>query len=212
MGTASGLDRAARSEDGGTALTPLAAMLGSLLLSAPAAAGDAGERLAPGDVLEILPSGSQGVSYLATVQTTGTIVLPGRAEVNAAARTTAEIEADLARVLGRAGSAHPAVTVKVLEFRSRSVWVHGEVQRPGRKRWRSGLTLLEALLEAGGFTPRAAGEVVVERRLGTFPDGRSVRSVHLSPTGPTPEAIAALETVLDGDDVVTVQTTTSGSR
>src|SRR5207244_12799112 len=63
-----------------------------------------------------------------------------------------------------------------------------------------------ALLEAGGFTPRASGEVLVQRREGTFADGSAVRRFRFPRTGPTPDGLAGLEMILKKGDVVTAST------
>lgn len=50
---------------------------------------------------------------------------------------------------------NPQVSVTVIEFNSRQVSVIGEVTRPGRYPYRDGLTLVEAIAEAGGTTDQA---------------------------------------------------------
>ena len=167
---------------------------------APAAA-DGAYRVGPGDVLEISLGARPELARLVTVQTTGAIRWPETGDVAVEGLTPAEIARRLT-ALPRPEKA--AVTVAVKEYRSQSVSVQGEVQRPGRRAYRSGMRLLDLLLEAGGFTPGASGEVMVQRRDGTFADGSAVRRIQLERTGPTPEAVAGLQTVLSRDDVVTV--------
>lgn len=68
-------------------------------------------------------------------------------------------------VLGRAGLAGLQPTVLVRTTQAPQVFVAGEVGRPGVLAWRPGLTLLQALTEAGG--PLATGDdqhIVVLRR------------------------------------------------
>ncbi len=54
----------------------------------------------------------------------------------------------------------PHVTVTVLEFNSRKISVLGEVNEPGRYDYRDGMTLVEAIAEAGGTTEQAVLQTV----------------------------------------------------
>ena len=49
----------------------------------------------------------------------------------------------------------PQVSVAVTEFNSRQVSIIGEVNQPGRYTYRDGMTLIQAIAEAGGTTSRA---------------------------------------------------------
>ncbi|MEE2829005.1 MAG: polysaccharide biosynthesis/export family protein [Myxococcota bacterium] len=49
----------------------------------------------------------------------------------------------------------PQVSVAVTEFNSRQVSVIGEVNQPGRYSYRDGMTLIQAIAEAGGTTNQA---------------------------------------------------------
>jgi protein involved in polysaccharide export with SLBB domain len=98
------------------------------------------------------------------------------------------------------------VAVRVKEYQSQFVWVRGEVQRPGRKPLRSGSRLVDALLDAGGFTAGASGEVTIERRNGTFPDRSRTRTVHLSGQTPSPQELEELGLPLVSGDMLTAGT------
>src|SRR5207249_9937087 len=87
--------------------------------------------------------------------------------------------------------------------RSQFVFRDGEVNWAGRRSLKGSLGLVVALLEAGGFTARATGEVLVQRQDGTFEDGSAVRRFRFPRTGPAPGGLAELETVLRSGDVVT---------
>jgi polysaccharide export outer membrane protein len=164
----------------------------------------AGYRVGPGDVLEVTVAGRPDLARIPTVQTTGLIWIPHAPEgVRVVGLTALEIGTALTELLARQDPARPDVTVTVKEYRSQFVWVAGEVNLPGRKALKGRLRLLDALLEAGGFTARASGEVLVQRQEGTFEDGTAVRRLRFPRTGPTPSGIAELETVLNRGDVVT---------
>jgi protein involved in polysaccharide export with SLBB domain len=65
------------------------------------------------------------------------------------------------------------------------------------------MRVLDALVEAGGFTTRASGEVRLQRREGTFEDGSTVHRLRIARTGRTSGGPAELETALRRGDIVT---------
>jgi polysaccharide export outer membrane protein len=170
---------------------------------APPTPAAAGYRVGPGDVLEVTVAGRPDLARLPTVQTTGMIWIPHLSEVRVEGMTPTEIGTKLTGLLARYEPSHPEVTVSVKEYQSQFIWVLGEINKPGRKPLKGRVRLQDALLEAGGFTARASGEVLVERKEGTFADGTTVRRFRLPRAGPTPESLAELETVLETGDVVT---------
>jgi protein involved in polysaccharide export with SLBB domain len=95
--------------------------------------------------------------------------------------------------------------VQVREYRSQFVWVSGAVMQPVRTPLRGATRLIDVLLAAGGLGPSASGEVVIERRLGRFADGSTVKTLFLTGETPTPEELRALETRLNPRDVVTAR-------
>lgn len=181
-----------------------------LLVSAQAAGAPEGAttayRVGPGDVLEVIVEGRPDLSRLPTVQTTGAIFLPRVGEIEVGGLTTEEIRARIAPRLAGEGLATPRVSVRVKEFQSQFVWVYGEVARPGRKPLRSGTRLVDALLDAGGFSSRASGEVTIERQKGTFADGRRSLVVHFSGGRPSPEELHHLGLLLANGDLVIATT------
>jgi polysaccharide export outer membrane protein len=176
-----------------------------LLAPAPASPSPvaAAYRVGPGDVLEVTVAERPDLARLPTVQTTGTIWMPHLAEVRVEGLTPTEIGTMLTVLLARYEPSHPEVTVSVKDYQSQFVWVVGEISKPGRKTIKGRMRLQDALLEAGGFTARASGEVLVERKEGTFADGTTARRFRFARPGPTPESLAELETVLERGDVVT---------
>jgi polysaccharide export outer membrane protein len=170
------------------------------------ASGDTLYRVGPGDVLEVTVEGRPDLSRLPTVQTTGEVFLPRAGEVRVEGLSTAEIADQIASRLADAGVGTPGVSVAVKEFHSQFVWVYGQVQRPGRKPLRSGTRLVDALLDAGGFTPQASGEVRIERQNGTFADGRRSLVMQFGGGSPTPDEIHHLGLRLENGDMVVAST------
>ena len=163
-------------------------------------------RVGPGDVLEVIVAGRPDLSRLPTVQPSGTIFLPRAGEVAVADATTGEIAAQVAPLLVAEDLETPEVSVRLQEYHSQFVWVRGEVLHPGRKPLREGTRLIDALLDAGGLTAQASGEVAVERQNGTFADGSHSLVVRLGGREPSPEELEHLSRYLRSGDIVVAVT------
>jgi polysaccharide export outer membrane protein len=157
----------------------------------------------PGDVLEVVVFGNEDLSRSPTVQTDGTISLPLLGEVPVAGLTIGELQRKLTTLLARDFLVNPQVEVKVKEYQSQYVTVLGEVNTPGRKPLRGRTRLVDVLVEAGGLTPRASGEVVVTRAEGGFDGGGDTLRLMLQRSAPTPQDRINLEVALRHGDVVT---------
>lgn len=129
-------------------------------------------RVGPGDVLEVVVFDNNDLSRTANVQTNGTIHLPILGEVPVVGLTVPEIQRKLVTLLARDYLVRPPkVEVKITVYQSQFVTLLGEVNRPGRVTLRGRTRLIDALVEAGGFTPKASGEVQILRKEGTFDGG-----------------------------------------
>jgi polysaccharide export outer membrane protein len=186
-----------------TPLLVLVTPLLAVLAQAPALPSTADEyRVGAGDVLDVAVLGRDDLSRAPIVQTSGVIWLPEAGDVAVAGLTRSEIEARVVERLAKpVGPAR--VQVRVKEYQHQFVWVAGEVNRPGRKPLRGSTRLIDVLLEAGGFTASASGEVLVTRLEGAFPDGSQTLRARFAPTpAPTPAEQASLETRLKNGDTV----------
>ena len=150
--------------------------------AAPAAAAGIGATaknyvIGPGDVLDIFVWQNPDLSQKAVpVRPDGRISTPLIANIVAAGKTPVELAQDMDKALG-AYIRSPRVTVIV----SRAVGVLsqiqviGQVTRPESIPYHEGMTVLDAVLAAGGLTPYAAGNrAKLERKV----DGR-VETLHL---------------------------------
>lgn len=173
-----------------------------LLLAVPTPSPGDVYRVGPGDVLEVLVRGRADLSRLPTVQTTGQVFLPRAGDVAVAGLTPAQIAERIAPLLAADDLPAPEVSVRVKEYKSQFVWVHGQVLNPGRKPLRGGTRLIDALLDAGGFTSRASGQIRIERRQGTFPDGRTAITTRFDGGGPSSDEIDGLSLRLVNGDVI----------
>jgi polysaccharide export outer membrane protein len=189
------------------ALGPLLRALAFGLATAAAAQEAAPEgsdyRIGPGDVLEVTVFDNADLSRTPTVQTSGAIALPLLGEVPVAGLTVPEVKQKLTALLGRDYLVNPQVEVKVKEYQSQFVSVVGEVNSPGRKPLRGQTRLIDVLIEAGGFTPRASGDIVITRLQGSFEGGASSLRLRLAGGPLTAQDQVNLEVVLRDGDLVT---------
>jgi polysaccharide export outer membrane protein len=172
----------------------------------PAPSPSADYRIGPGDVLDVVVVGSEELSRRdATVQTDGTINLPALGAVPVAGLTIGEIRQLLMARLGRDVLVRPPlVEVAVREYRSQFVTVVGEVNSPGRKALKGRTRLIDVLVESGGFTPRASGEVVITRTSGSFEGGARTLTMRFGGGAPTPIDQVNLEVLVQHGDIVAV--------
>jgi polysaccharide export outer membrane protein len=170
----------------------------------PAAAEDTTSeyRVGAGDALDVAVLENPEISRTAVVQTNGGMSLPLVGEVRVAGLTVAEIQSKLTTLLTNY-LVNPQVEVKVREYQSQFVTVIGELNNPGRKALRAQTRLLDILLEAGGFGPRASGDVTISRREGTFADGAKALHLRLGHTPLSAQDQAGLETPMRNGDVIT---------
>jgi polysaccharide export outer membrane protein len=175
--------------------------------SSPAAASPApvesdDYRVGAGDVLEIVVLGNADLTRTATVQPSGSIAFPLLNEVPVAGLTVSEIQRKMTALLVKDFLVDPHVEVKVKEYLSQFVIVLGEVNTPGRKVLRGGSRLIDILVESGGFTPRASGEVVITRTDGSFEGGSKLLRMRLGGSFSVQDYVG-LEMPLRNGDVIT---------
>jgi polysaccharide export outer membrane protein len=179
---------------------PSTAPVPTVTQSPPAASSD--YRVGAGDVLEVTVFGNEDLSRSPAVQTNGTIALPLLGEVQVAGLTVTEVKNKLTTLLARDYLVNPQVDVKVREFQSQFVTVLGEVNNPGRKPLRGRTRLIDVLVEAGGFTPRASGEIAITRLEGGFEAGERTLRMRLGSGSLSLQDQINLEVVLKTGDII----------
>ncbi len=144
----------------------LAVLLG--LISAadrpPEAAQTEEYHVGPGDLLEVSVFGQPDLSGRFPVAPDGFLEFPLLGRLAVGGRLPREIKADLTKRLADGYLKSPQVSVSIAEYRSRRVFVTGEVTRPGSIALTGPLTMLEALAAAGSLAPTAGSELVLVRR------------------------------------------------
>jgi polysaccharide export outer membrane protein len=117
----------------------------------------------PADILKIIVFNEDQLSGSFRVEPDGSIVytVPGR--INVGGRTERDIATLIEKELANGWLNKPRVTVQVEQFRSRTIFIAGEVRTPGKYPLQGNSTLLEVLALAGSITANASNEVVVVR-------------------------------------------------
>lgn len=126
------------------------------LLSIPPAAKPENKTLGPGDVLDIRVRDQDDISGPYEVGDTGMLRFPWIGEVEVRGKTGPEIAALIEAELEAGWLKQPQVTVRVTERQNREVSVLGQVKEAGSYSYKSGLTLMQAISQAGGMNPLAA--------------------------------------------------------
>jgi polysaccharide export outer membrane protein len=125
-----------------------------------------GYRIGAGDILKIAVYGHDDFNQTVVVQPDGNVVLPLVGAVPVAEATPRELEARIASRLAKGLIRNAQVSVLVQEYRSKVVYVMGEVGRPGTYPVAGDLRLVEILARAGPLSPNAGTEIVVVRPAG----------------------------------------------
>jgi protein involved in polysaccharide export with SLBB domain len=146
-------------------------------------------RLGTGDRIAVTVFGQGDMSGEFDVDDTGSIALPLAGAVPVKNKTPREVEKALETQLGGRGGVlnNPKVNVAVVKYRP--VYILGEVQRPGAYPYQSGMTILNAVALAGGYTYRASNKKI---------------SVIREETGDRKPLAASEMNYLEPGDVVTV--------
>ena len=166
------------------------------------------------DSLSVKVFDEPGLTGVFKVDADGSITYPLLGRVAVAGKNVREIEGLLTTMLMDGWVNRPQVSVEMAEFRSRSVFIVGEVRSPGKYPIIGEVTLLEVLAQAGSLTATASNLVRVLRdtdptNAGTrpaIPGGSDTREVMLVNLDDLKSGkMAGANTVLqDGDTIVVV--------
>lgn len=112
----------------------------------------AGFLLGPEDELEITVWKNQELSRLTVIRPDGLISMPLIGDIQAAGLTAEALAQRITERLKQYFATTPSVSVSVKTINSYSVFVMGEVAKPGKYQFKSYVTVLQAITTAGGFT------------------------------------------------------------
>ena len=121
-----------------------------------ATAGLPASTVGPNDLFEVRVYQEPELSGLYQVGPQGDIMFPLCKQVVVSGLTANGVAEKLRDCLSRGFLRNPQVSVLVKEFNSRKVFVFGEVQKPGTFPFEDGMSVVQALTLAGGFTKQAA--------------------------------------------------------
>jgi polysaccharide export outer membrane protein len=109
--------------------------------------------LGSGDHIKVKVFGHDDLSADVYVDGTGSISLPLIGTVKAGGATIRDLERTITDKLQPDYLRHPRVTVEVLNYRP--FYIIGEVKNPGSYAYVNGMTIINAVALAGGYTYRA---------------------------------------------------------
>jgi polysaccharide biosynthesis/export protein VpsN len=159
-------------------LTVLGAALA--LVAGVAQAADA-YRLASGDTVRVVVFGHPDLSGEFQLDDTGRVAMPLIPPIAAAGMTASELEVQITNALQPDYLVNPHVTVDVLS--ARPFFILGEVNKPGSYPHAAGLTVVNAVALAGGYTYRAARRKLTIIRAAD-PDQTKVHAEEATPVAP----------------------------
>lgn len=137
--------------------------------------------LGAGDIFEVRVFRQDDMTGTYSVSAEGTISFPLVGEIQAEGKTPAQIERELRERLADGYLRDPQVSVLVKEYKSKKISVLGEVREPGTLTYADGMTVVEAVARAGGFTDMARKNAVTVSR--TIDDEKTQYTVPVESIG-----------------------------
>jgi polysaccharide export outer membrane protein len=132
--------------------------------SVPPASAAASYVLGPNDRVRLKVYGEPDIAGEYEVDNNGNVSIPLAGHIRAAGLTTRQLERSIASALSKGIVRDPRVNVEVALYRP--YYILGEVKKGGEYPYRLGLTVMDAVASAGGFTYRANENRVYLRRSG----------------------------------------------
>jgi polysaccharide export outer membrane protein len=120
--------------------------------------------LGPNDRIRLKVYGEADISGEYEIDSNGQVSIPLAGHIGAAGLTTKQLERSITAALAKGIVRDPRVNVEVALYRP--YYILGEVKKGGEYPYRLGLTVMDAVASAGGFTYRANENKVFLRRSG----------------------------------------------
>ncbi len=121
--------------------------------------------LGPTDRVRLKVYGEPDITGEYEVDANGNVSIPLAGQIKAAGITTKQLERSITAALAKGIVRDPRVNVEMLAYRP--FYILGEVKKSGEYPYRVGLTVLDAVATAGGYTYRANEGKVYLRRSGS---------------------------------------------
>ena len=120
--------------------------------------------LGPNDRIRLKVYGEADITGEYEIDSNGQVSIPLAGHIGAAGLTTKQLERSITSALAKGIVRDPRVNVEVALYRP--YYILGEVKKGGEYPYRLGLTVMDAVASAGGFTYRANENKVYLRRSG----------------------------------------------
>jgi polysaccharide export outer membrane protein len=121
--------------------------------------------LGPRDIIQVRVYHQDDLSGDYEVSPECTITYPLIGTVEVCGHTPPDIERDIRERLADGFIKEPHVSVLVKEYKSKTVSVFGQVKKPGTLQYTVGMTVIEAISQADGFTEMARKNAVTVTRV-----------------------------------------------
>jgi protein involved in polysaccharide export with SLBB domain len=133
-----------------------------------------------GDKLRITVFNEPTLSGDFEISSTGTIAMPLISEVQAANRTVVQVQAAITQKLSDGYMKSPHVNLEVLNYRP--FFIIGEVMKPGSYNFVNGMTVVNAVAMASGYTYRADKDEITLKHGGM--NGKEEKVNEMTPVQP----------------------------
>ncbi len=161
-------------------------------------------RMAPPDVVQVYSKRVREVHrHTETVSPDGKLTLPLLGRVYVAGKTTEEVEAEL-RVLAQEYYEDADISVRVIGYASKKIFVFGEVSRPGPYAYNGANTVLETMSKAQPTRLADPSKVQVLR---PNADGDLIRKMTVDLDKMVKEGDTLLDAVMEEGDIIYVPPT-----
>jgi polysaccharide export outer membrane protein len=138
-----------------------------------------GYTLGSGDIVRITVLDEPDLSGPFQVSSLERISYPFLGNINVKGMTVEDLNLYLTMKLMEDYLVNPIVTVSVESYKSKKVFIQGEVAQPGVYYLKEKSGVLNLLLESGGTTKDASEEIVILRSTGNSEDGESENFEHI---------------------------------
>jgi polysaccharide export outer membrane protein len=132
--------------------------------SLPSASAAESYLLGPNDRIRLKVYGEPDIAGEYEVDSNGYVSVPLAGHIKASGLTTRQLERSITSALSKGIVRDPRVNVEIALYRP--YYILGEVKKGGEYPYRLGLTVMDAIASAGGFTYRANENKVYLRRSG----------------------------------------------
>ncbi len=133
----------------------------SVAASQPSPSAVAAYRLGVADKVRVIVFNEQSLTGEFTVNSNGDLSMPLIGDVPVAGKTTGEVIADIEKLYADGYLRDPRISIDILSYRP--FFILGEVSKPGEYPFSNGLTVMNAVATAQGFTYRAnKGKVFIK--------------------------------------------------